>query len=98
MPSAIVRLSSYTVVKQRERRRGQKFTAADYRRVQDMLDNGTLFRENNTHVQVFQKTGGQTWKAVVKKTEEGDEVYLQSLHRATAQQMTKAKKTLTEVK
>ena len=96
--AGIVRLSSYTVVKQRERRRGQQFTATDYRRVQDMLDNGTLFRENNTHVQVFQKTGGQTWKAVVKKTAQGDEVYLQSLHRATAQQMTKAKKTLTEVK
>ena len=73
---------------------GTKFTAADYRRVQDMLDNGTLFRENNTHVQVFQKTGGQTWKAVVKKTEEGDEVYLQSLHRDNERHMKKAGKKL----
>lgn len=96
--AGVVRLSRYTVVKQRERRRGQKFTAADYRRVQDMLDDGALFKESDTHVHVYQKIGGQVWRAVIKKTGRGDEIYLQSLHRADDRHMKKARERLEEVK
>ena len=88
----VVRLSSYTVVKQREHRRGQKFTAADYRRVQDILDSGKAFKESATHVQVFQETDGQIWKAVVKRTGDGNELYLQSLHRSDDRHIRRAKK------
>lgn len=88
--AGIVRLSSYTVGKQRAHRRGQNFTAADYRRVQRILDDGHLLKESATHVQAFHEINGQTWKAVVKKTENGDEVYLQSLHRSNPTQQSQA--------
>lgn len=96
--AGVVRLSSYTVVKQRERRRGQRFTAADYRRVQGILDGGQVFKESATHAQAFQEIDGQIWKVVVKKTVKCDEVYVQSLHRADARHMRKAKKNLEEIK
>ncbi len=96
--AGVVRLSSYTVVKQRERRRGQRFAAADYRRVQDILDDGKVFKESATHAQAFKEIDDQIWKVVVKKTVKGDEVYVQSLHRADARHMRKAKKNLEEIK
>ena len=92
--SGIVRLSSYTVAKQRLHRRGQAFTAVDYQRVQDMLDKGLVLKESATHLQVFKEIEGKIWKAVVKQTKTGDEIYLQSLHRATALQLRGAKRKL----
>ena len=85
-----VRLSSYTVVKQRERRRGQGFTAADYRRTQEIIDRGMLVQENDTHVMAFRTFGDEVWKAVLKRTGAGDELYLQSLHRSNQAQRRRA--------
>ncbi|NKC14724.1 MAG: hypothetical protein GKR94_21825 [Gammaproteobacteria bacterium] len=83
----VVRLSSYTAVKQRAHRRGQQFTATDYQRVQPMLDEGLILEESPGRLQVFKQEAGQIWRAVVKVTEDRREIYLQSLHRSTTTQM-----------
>lgn len=87
----ITRLSSYTVVKQRERRRGQAFTPADYRRVQAMLDTGLVLDEAPGKLLVF-GTGeeGDVWRAAVKATRDRREVYLQTLHRSNPAQRERA--------
>ncbi len=81
--AGVVRLSSYTVVKQRERRRGQHFTAADYRRVQGLLDGGLVLEESPGKLVVFGRgERHEVWRAVVKATEDRSEIYLQTLHRS----------------
>lgn len=85
--SRMVRLSSYTAIKQRAHRRGQVFGASDYRRLQGMLDDGLILREGKNHLVVFKKDGKDVWKAVVKKTGDGSEIYLQSLHRSNHDQL-----------
>ena len=84
--ASVLRLSTFTHIKQQAHRRGQAFTPADYRRVQALLDEGTALQESDRLMLVFGVIEGKLWKAVVKRTESGRELYLQSLHRATAKQ------------
>jgi hypothetical protein len=78
----IARLSSYTTVKQQARRRGQRFDADDYRRIQGLLDNGTVVASKPNHLEVYGKSDGDTWMTVIKATGDGSEVYVQSLRRS----------------
>ena len=51
-----------------------------------MIDNGSLVQESGTHILAYRSDGDVVWKGVLKRTEAGDEVYLQSLHRSNAKQ------------
>ncbi len=79
--SKTVRLSGETAAKQTVRHR--EYTPEDYARVQRILDEGEVFMEDNGRfVDGFLEQGGQIWKAVVKRTANGSETYLMTLHRA----------------
>ena len=55
----------------------------DYGRVQRILDEGEVFLEDNGRfADIFLERDGQIWKAVVKRTGDGAETYLTTLHRA----------------
>lgn len=95
--SRIVRLSSYTVVKQRARRRSQRFSAGDYARVQSALESGTLLRDGPSLIS-FYTDNGTVWRAVVKVTRAGDELYLQSLHRSDHRHLASSRKKLPVVR
>ena len=94
--SQIVRLSSWTVVKQKDRRRGQEFAGADYQRIQKLLDEGTVLKDESGSLIAFGRQPGSNgeadriWRAVLKPTKDRSEVYLQSLHRSTRRQMSRA--------
>lgn len=96
--SSIVRLSSYTVAKQRDRRRGQAFTAKDYAVVQRALDEGTVLRETRETLQIFVEDGGGLYRAVLKATTDRRELYLQSLHRSNDRQRARAAKRLERIR
>ena len=53
-----------------------------YGRVQHILDEGEVFQINERNVMGFLEQDGQIWKAVVKRTGDGAETYLTTLHRA----------------
>lgn len=57
----------------------------DYAKVQSLLETGTVTRAGN-HITLTGKVDGAFWRAVVKRTAKGDEVYLQSLSRGNANQ------------
>jgi len=84
--ASILRLSTFTHIKQQAHRRGQAFVPSDYRRVQALMDEGTALQESERLLLLFGEVDGKLWKAVIKRTEDGRELYLQSLHRATVKQ------------
>jgi len=59
-----------------------ELAAADYGLVQRLLDEAELRLEHGTHAVMMMPVGGRLWKAVVKRTADGRERYLASLHRA----------------
>lgn len=74
-----VRLSGWTAAKQIYRH--PELSATDYARVQQLLDEGTLYRGRSPRhlVAVYRDDDGPWWRAVVKAT--ADELHLVSLHR-----------------
>lgn len=75
-----VGLSGWTAAKQVYRH--PELSAADYARVQRMLDEGTLYRGRSPRhlVAVYRDEDDRWWRAVVKSTG-SDELYLVSYHR-----------------
>lgn len=94
----VVRLSSYTAIKQSERRRGQAFDGSDYKKLQSMMDRGAAFKDGDNHLVLFRNIDGDEWKAVLKRTKDGREVYLESLHRSHARQQRRAGKILKPIR
>ena len=78
--SRTVRLSGETAQKQAERH--PDLSAEDYARVQRILDRGELFREGERKVMDYLVEDGRPWRAVVKVTEDGSQVFLETLHKA----------------
>lgn len=96
--SRTVRLSGYTTQKQRERRAGQNFTAADYARVQQIIDGGEIFAGADRLAIGFMEEGGKLWRAVVKSTQDGSESYLKTLHRARDYDIRWARRELSKIR
>ncbi len=78
--SPTVRLSGDTAAKQTVHHTDLK--PDDYGRVQHILDEGEVFQINERNVMGFLEQDGQIWRAVVKRTGDGAETYLTTLHRA----------------
>ncbi len=87
--SRIVRLSSETAAKQR--RRHPDIRPEDYARVQRILDEGELFREDTRAIIGFAKESGVLWRAVLKVANSGDEIYLVTLHRSKPRNLRRAR-------
>ncbi len=77
--SPTVRLSGDTAAKQTVHHTDLK--PDGYGRVQHILDEGEVFQINERNVMGFLEQDGQIWKAVVKRTGNGAETYLTTLHR-----------------
>ncbi len=96
--ASVVRLSSYTAYKQRQRRRGQGFGAGDYMKAQQLLDRGPAFLDGQNHLVVFGTVDKETWRGIFKRTKDGREIYLETLHRSSARQQRRAKRNLSEIR
>lgn len=83
-----VLLSQQTAAKQLKH---PEATAAEYRRLQRMLDDGEVIRDGAQHL-VFILVDGEPWYAVVKATRDGREVYLQSYRRTDRRNWDKVRK------
>lgn len=53
----------------------------DYSIVQHLMEHGDVITDKAGHVVFVGKVNGHEWKAVVKRTKDGRELYLQTLHR-----------------
>ena len=89
--SRTVRLSGYTAEKQASHREGQNFTAADYARVQRMIDRGEVFQSADRRAMGFIEEEGRLWRAVLKSSQDGSETYLTTLHRAQRDDLIRAR-------
>ena len=86
------RLSNDTATKQRGSHRD--IAPADYDCVQRILDEGELSRAGPRHAIAFIEMDGRPWRAVIKATRDGSETYLQTLHKAQPDDLTRARKRL----
>lgn len=77
-PPEVVRLSAETAAK--EARKHAEVTAASYQALQALLIEGEVIREGNRLV-IDRAIAGTPWRAVVKATRDGRELYLLSYHR-----------------
>lgn len=77
--ASVVHLSSETVAKQLREHPDVK--PSDYKRVQSMLDHGEMRRDKEHHIGLLHDQHGRTWYAVLKTTQSGKAVFLQSLRR-----------------
>ncbi len=59
------------------------------------LDDGEIFEAARArHATGFLEVDGDLWRAVVKATEDGDAIYLQTLHRAQPRDLASARRRL----
>jgi hypothetical protein len=82
----IVELSGDTAGKQRARH--PDLRPDDYRVIQQALDGGRLQRQGDTHLRADIEIDGIWWRAVIKRTQDGGELFLVSLHRLRPRQIT----------
>jgi hypothetical protein len=87
----VARLSTYTAVKQRAHRKGQKFTAADYQLIQHIIDEGTIIREDARNLIGYAEIKGKVWKLALKAIGQSNEVFVTSLHRSKRSKLRKTK-------
>lgn len=76
-----VLLSAETLTKQR--RNHPELTDNEYRLLPDLINKGAVIEQDKQRV-VFFRRDGRLYKAVVKTTKSGDEIYMVSFHRADA--------------
>ena len=91
-------MSRATALHLTERREGQDFGAADYARVQHILDRGEVFRSADRRAMGFLEEGGRAWRAVMKSTRDGSETYLTTLHRAETYALDAARRKMVRIK
>lgn len=94
--SRTVRLSDYGASHVRGRHGGD-ITPADYARIQRILDEGELFRQDARHAMGFLYMDGRPWRAVVKATRDGSSTYLQTLHMARPRDLAAARRHLEKI-
>ena len=83
-----VLLSRYTADKQRKH---PEITARHYRKLQRLLDHGERVYDTRHHVTIIQHRS-KPYVAVLKATQSGHEVYLQSFRRSDAKNVASLKK------
>lgn len=79
-----VRFSEYTAAKQL--REHPDLAPADYARLQDMIDRGTVVLEDPRSLNLIHFDGGRWWYAALKSTLDGRELYLSTYHRLQPRQ------------
>jgi uncharacterized protein with gpF-like domain len=89
--SSQVLLSAETLAKQVLHRANQDIDLDDYFRVQPTLEKPDLVIEDRQHHLLFYRVEGKTYKATVKVTQDGKEVYLQSFRNSNERQMARDK-------
>ena len=96
--SRVVRLSGETAAKQAGRRRltdrdlgHPDVRAGDYALAQRILDEGELFKPHGRRIVGFVTVDGQLWRAAIKATGDGTEIYLDTLHKAKARDLAVAR-------
>jgi hypothetical protein len=83
----VAMLSAATATKQLGKRR----PVEAYALAQLALDEGDLWLEHGgTHVAAFIEIDGKLWQVAIKRTLDGREIYLVSLHRADAKNVRRA--------
>lgn len=89
--SRVVLFSGYTAKKGKSTHKDIK--QEDYLKVQWLIENGECTQDGENHLVFSGKVKeNEYWKAVVKKTQKGNELYLQTLHRYREEQYKKKKK------
>lgn len=78
--ASILRLSRETAAKQAK----HGLAPGDYAIVQRLLDDGEIVREGPRHLALHGVVGGKWWRAVMKTTRDGRELFLTSFHRTDA--------------
>jgi hypothetical protein len=78
--SKVVQMSDETLLKQVAKR--PSLMAADYARVQSVIEAGQLIVKDRDRHRVFIKQNGKLYYAVVKVTQDRSELYLQSFRRS----------------
>lgn len=86
----VVRLSPDTARKQRQHH--ADIVAADYAKVQRILDAGEFYHSTPMHIIGYLQMGREIWAAVFKTTEDRQELFLQSLHRAPYRNLAHARR------
>ena len=94
--SRTLRLSSETAA---SHPRFSDFEREDWLRVQRILDEGRVFHGGkDSRVAIgFLEERGRLWRAVIKSTKEGEEVYLETLHRAKSRNLRSAIEVFREI-
>ena len=94
--SRTLRLSSETVG---SHPRFAKFGTEDWLRVQRILDGGRVFlSDRSRRVAIgFIEEDGRVWRAVLKRTKDGEETYLETLHRAKGRDLRSAIRRFREI-
>ncbi len=102
--SHVVRLSGETAAKQAGRRQRtdldvghRDVQAEDYALVQRILDEGDLFKSGDRRFLGFTTVDGQLWRAAIKATKDGSDIYLDTLHKAKVRDLTAARSRWTRV-
>lgn len=75
----VVRFSDYTAAKGASKH--ADVVRTDYAIVQELMEAGELVEDRGGHLVFLGLVDGHAWKAVVKRTRDGRELYLQTLHR-----------------
>ena len=86
--ASVARLSRETASKIREKHPAVR--ALDLARLQRILDDGELFLDGDRHLVGFVQQGDKWWRAVFKRTADGREVFLVSLHPSNEKQRARA--------
>ena len=102
--SHTVRLSKDTADKQRDKH--GDLEPPDYAWVQRILDRGELFRNPprnndlsaNLRISGWLDEDGQLFRTVIKATEDGSEVYVVTLHRATRRNLRRARREMDRIR
>jgi len=84
-----VLLSSETISKQG--RRHPEIKLADYRRLPDIIEKGLIIKDG-TQTLVFIHIGNKVYRAAVKATKDGSELYLTSLFKSNQREINRMRK------
>lgn len=88
--SQVVRLSPDSLDKQADSH--PDLGVADYRGLPEVLEGGALIKQDARRMVVLRQRDGQWWKAVVKRTGDGERLYVVSYHRADADEVKRERK------
>jgi len=92
----LIRLSGYTIIKQKEKHKNVK--TEYYYHIQDILDYGIVFKDDRTqykkHIIFLHSLPNGMYIAVaIKSTQDGNELYLQTLYDCGESNLKRRKKT-----